>query len=322
MSMMRVVAAVLAIGAAVAGFAQESSSGGGKPKEFPKVAFEAGSQPRYAALGMDSWTGTTAYVVLDGTRSNGYSRMYVWIPGDRQYGKPVELRMLSEGNVFAPIERKDANEEEKSEIRWRVGHARRGRSAGSETYVDYATGQTRTRSWGASSGFVIVFNVDFAHGDRHALPGMSGGLPVDLTLRGDLPTYESWEKVPASGFAPWTRLSMHLAHRVADGRNRDMAQVSLRYAGMHTGVGSCTVRSMPLNQDVVVTVTPYLEPPAYSNVVSLAELTQKGVDMEIPYGWYTFRVTGFQLGKFRHGVGIPSLGNISPHPIGRAGDGP
>ena len=62
----------------------------GLPAQFPEVALAPGSEPHYGVMLADPFTNQYAFVLFDGSRKSGYGRMYVWVPGDPKYGKPVE----------------------------------------------------------------------------------------------------------------------------------------------------------------------------------------------------------------------------------------
>ena len=285
-----------------------------KPEKYPDIELSEGSVPHYAAVAMDSWDGEIAYLLFDGTVGLGFKKLYVWIPEDRKYGTPQGMTPNQEGAfpAFGP-ERPVINEDEKSMVKWRFRQSFHKRAAGSSSHRDYVTGQTVTRSWQASQGYSLAFAVDFAHGNKRSAITLSHGLPMDVTISGSFGTQTDWKKI-GGGFAPWTSLAIDLNFQRAPAKDPKNSIVSFDSRGLSYGNTSCQVRSVPDDGRISLVISPYLDPPVYSNAVTLAEVADGGLSAEIPYGWYGLRASKYKCGKYIYPVRVHGVGRY-PFPL-------
>jgi hypothetical protein len=288
-----------------------------KPKAFPDVGLVTNASLQYGTVALDTWTGKVAYLLVDGSASNGYSRLFAWIPNDTRFGKPVEWKpKASEATpglfVFGDLENKDAQGDEKVSVLWRFSTYKESRAAGGDTYFDYVTGKSVARSWAASSWHRLrfAFNLGYACGKAPS-GSMDGSYPLELTLGDDLPLYQKWEQVPEPGDAPF-RAVMRARHEVQETRDPRKGRLLCLFDGFDGAI----IKKAPGDVSVGLVVVPYMGEPVVSNSLTMAEFMKSGFDQDIPYGWYSLRLTGFQYGRFTFGGRFHQL-NIDPVPISR-----
>lgn len=243
-----------------------------KPKEFPKVDLAGGSKPRYAAIAMDETQSKVAYILFDGNinSKDGY-KIYVWIPDDLKYKNPVAMRAI-DGNKFSPLSiggpilKKDV-----ASISWQLRWETR---CSPDTDVDYVTGKTTKLK--VVTYPVFGFSIDYLRGQGRAA--------VDITIHGEMSTSDTWEKLP-NVLAPWDHVNFMMTFQPVYKKEKGRIQFK---GNLYYGYWGCTVRSLPDDSEIMLTVSPYMEPPIYSNTLSVAEAFGTGVDVEVPYGWYNF----------------------------------
>lgn len=258
------------------------------PEEFPEVALSAGSKPRYTALALDEEIDQVAYVLFDGNVTDGYRKIYVWIPGDPKYKNPVAIRTTAEGNNFPPFERTQSvkdKDKDKASISWRLAWRTR-RSGGKRTRVDYATGKTTTTTSKVVTYAVFPFTVDYAYGRHTGLARGSSKAPLDISIHGELRVSDTWEELPKA-LAPWKKVYFNMT-RTAQ-YEKEKGRLLFKGRLLHSHHRPCTVRSLPEDTEIILSINPYLEAPVYSNMLSVAEAFADGVGVELPYGWYRYR---------------------------------
>lgn len=293
-----------------------------KPKEFPAVPVTRGVPIQYATVPMDTWTGRVAYLLVEGSSTSGYTRVFAWIPKDTRFGKPVEWKpktaeALPNTWVFGELENKDAEGDDKININWRFTSHKEGRGAGTDTTVDYVTGKTTVRKWGASTWHRLYYtlNLGYAYGKGPAA-SMDGGYPLEVARTDDLRLYEKWEQVPEPSGAAFSAV-IRAKHVIQESRDPKKARLLCQFDSFY---GS-SIKKAPADMAVGLLVTPYMGEPVYSNTVALAEFMKTGFDLEVPYGWYTLRLRGFRYGRFSFAGDFYKI-NFDPIPISRpSGDG-
>jgi len=173
-----------------------------KPDAFPSVSVTPGVTVRYGVLPLDTWTGKVAYLLVEGDSSNGYSRLFVWIPNDSRFGRPQEFKArVSDSNpnvwLFGEIQNRDSYADEKINVRYMLSTSRQSRGAGSQQSFDYVTGKTVTRSWGAATWHVIGYRLDLEYAWGKDVAGArEGAYPLALAHSTELRLYDTWDKVP------------------------------------------------------------------------------------------------------------------------------
>ena len=255
------------------------------PGGFPDVPLMEGSQPRYAVLALDAAGKKAAYLLFDGNTQAGYKRVYVWTPADRAFKTPRPLA-ISENNRFGPIgiELTPAEKQEKAQVVWQVSWSRRT-VGGTHKRKDYATGKTITTTSERRTHSVFGFSCHFAHPPQEGAASPTSNPPLDLVMSGDMGTKTEWKQV-GGPFAPWHRLTFGMSFNAA--RGEDTGRI--RFKGrLYYGNRPCNVRSMPTHARVSLKVEPYMEKPVYENSVPATEAMTQGIEVELPYGWYTFR---------------------------------
>lgn len=288
-----------------------------KPKEFPAVAVTPGVPVQYGTVALDTWTGKVAYLLVEGSVSNGYSRLFAWIPKDTRFGKPVEWKPKASETtpghfVFGDLENKGASGLEKVSVLWRFSTFKESRAAGASTHFDYVTGKTVSQNWEASSWNRLryAFNLGYAYGKAPS-GSMDGSYPLELTLAADLPLYPKWEQVPEPGEAPFYA-ALHAKHEIQETRDPKKGRLLCQFDGYE----GAAIKKAPDEVNVGLVIVPYMGEAAVSNTLTLAEFVKTGFDNEIPYGWYSLRLIGFQYGRFSFGGRFHRI-NIDPLPISR-----
>jgi|GEM_PF-5824993 len=306
---------VLAVMAAFGGSELWGQTAGSaqKPAAFPTVPITAGATVRYSALPLDTWTGRVAYLLVEGDSTNGYSRLYVWIPNDSRFGRPVAYtaRALADNPnrwEFGEIQHSDASGEEKVSVRYSLYSLRQSRGAGSQETVDYLTGKTVTRSWEASTSHSIWYRqqVGYAWG-KDALRAREGEYPLELVHTTDLPLFETWEKVPMRGLGAMSAI-VEGRHQLFETRDREKGRVVCQF----TGFRAPTVIRAPMDGEVTFKIIPYMRDPIWEECRTLGEFQQKPFEAEIPYGWYNLALSGFRYGSFSLGGVVATADTLVP----------
>lgn len=253
----------------------ESVYGQTQPEQFPDVELIEESQPRYAAISLDAWGQSTAYVLFDGNNEVGYGRVYVWVPGDAQFGTPVAFN-AGQGNRYPPLRRRtDGEEGEVSELTWTLGW---GYHHTGGTHFNYTTGESVTRQRGRSARF--PYTLDYVR-DRPA----TAGSRLHLTINGFLPVTGDWTEVRA-GSRPWNAIRT----MVNVTRHIDRDQIILRLTGrlIHQNNRLVAVESLPEPFfEVNVSVSPYMKNPLYAEALRFRDLFHSGVEIRVEPRWYS-----------------------------------
>ncbi len=287
-----------------------------KPKDFPAVPTVKGSSIAYGTVPLDTWTGKVAYLLFEGNSTSGYSRVFAWIPGDSRFGKPVEWKpkiLEATPNVafFGELENRDSDSDEKVAMNWRFTDVKQARGAGSDSVFDYVTGKTTTRNWGASTWHHLIYSAKVGYGyGEHRGATLDGGYPLELVWTDNLPLYDKWEKVPEPEH--WFYSLVRAKHEVQETRDPKKGRLLCSFDGFHR----VAIQKAPPELFLNLLVTPYLEPPVYSNRVPMADFIKSGFDLEVPYGWYSLRLSGGRYGRFTFGGDFHRI-NINPIPISR-----
>ncbi len=245
-----------------------------RPDAFPRVELSPGSIPYYAPVYVDVDSNEVAYVLFDGNVSNGYNRLYFWIPNNPEYRTPRTLRWNDEAKRFGPVVFQPRHPQDEIRIGWSFGW---GRTGGAFEHYDYLTGQVRKGTRPIHP--VFRFQCDYYRRPR------SGTRPadslVDITMRGQL--YASlWTNMPAP-LQPWNSLNYYKTMRIV----REKGEVSVLFQGrLNYGDSPCEVRALPRETVCTLVVSPYMRPPIYSNDVSWAEAFQPGIRVPLDFGWY------------------------------------
>ena len=254
----------------------------GGPDRFPEVPLTADCQPRYAVIAVDPQTNQVGYLLFDGNVNAGYGRMYVWVPGDAHYGKPVAVAAAGEAGKLAPFLISGTNRQGHVSMTWAFTWAKR-QAGGKQQWFDYLTGKTITKETDAVTYTAFGFNLDYQAGGRGASAGSSGAASLDVGIVGEIPTSDAWTNLPPS-IAPWTQLNFFMTMTPQYEKDKAKLQFKGRLNYWHWG---CTVRSLPVDSKLVLAVAPYMEPAVYSNELSVAEaFGQAGVAVEVSPGWY------------------------------------
>ena len=246
-----------------------------RPAAFPKVPLVSGSIPYYAPVMVDVETNQIGYVLFDGNVSNGYDRLYFWIPDDSTYRTPKAFRMNSESKRFGPIDFKPRHDKDEIRIGWSFSWARHG---GAYQHFDYLTGQTR-------KGTSAIYPVFYFHCDYQRQP-RGGARPspslVDITIPGYMGA-SVWTNMPRA-LEPWHTLNYYMTTRLVREKDHTLVRFMgvLNYAHNH----AVTVRALPRETVCTLVVSPYLERPVYSNDLTWAEAIGTGVDVKLEYRWY------------------------------------
>lgn len=245
-----------------------------RPDKFPEVRLIAESSPRYAALSFDAWAETEVYLLFDGNLEQGYNRLYVWIPGDRQYGTPVALTAAAD-RTFAPLLRRvNGGEDEASEVVWNL---RWGYGATGGTGVSYLTGETVTREIRRHANF--GFNLNYIR-ERRSVRGQR----LEITIPGSLPTVTAWQDLPR-GLAPWNALRVNV--QVNQQPVSDQITLRLTARLLHAD-RTCPVLSMPDPFfKINLSVAPYMQAALFETEQQFQDLLQTGASVTVDPRWYS-----------------------------------
>ena len=249
-------------------------SAGDRPEAFPRVELAPGSVPYYAPVCVDVDTNEIAYLLFDGNVSNGYNRLYFWIPGHPEYRTPVAIRWNAETRRFGPLTFQPRHPQDEIRIGWSFTWGRHG---GAFEHYDYLTGQTRK----GTQPLVPTFGFQCDYFRRPRGGARPADSMVDMTMWGNL--YASlWTNMP-SPLQPWTALNYYKTIQIV----REKGEVAALFRGrLNYGDNLCEVRALPRETTCTLVISPYMRPPIYSNDVSWAEAFQQGIRVPLEYGWY------------------------------------
>jgi len=187
-----------------------------RPDAFPRVEMVPGSVPYYAPVYVDVDSNEIAYVMFDGNVSNGYNRLYFWIPNHADYRTPKALRWNAETQRFGPVVFQPRHPRDEIRIAWSFGW---GRAGGAFEHYDYLTGQVRKGTRAIHP--VFRFQCDYFRRPR------SGTRPadsqVDITMRGQL-NASLWTNMPAP-LQPWNSLNYYKTIQIV----REKGEVSVLF---------------------------------------------------------------------------------------------
>lgn len=247
-----------------------------QPKNFPRVDLSPGSIPYYSAVMLDVETNQIGYIMFDGNVSNGYDRLYFWVPDDMNYRTPKTLRLNSETKRFGPVKFQPRHGKDDIRIDWSFTW---GRSGGSYDSFDYMTGKSRRINAGIYPRF--YFSCDYARQPRGG--GRTDNL-VDITIPGEIGGASIWTNLPAP-LEPWHTLNYYMAKKLV----RDKDNTLVHFNGvLNYGGHRCEVRSLPRETVCTLMVIPYMEKPTYSNDMGWAEAFVNGIELKLEYRWYDF----------------------------------
>ena len=279
-----------------------------EPLKMPPLTLTEKAQPLYAAVALDGWTTAVAYVVFDGNGETGYKRAHVFIPGHSQFGKPVAWT-AADGTNFPPLPYSSSTAttsgEDAVEVEWRISAARAvtvapprpARPAGTQEVFDYVTGKNKlvttpavpASPGGLSTNLHFGFTLDYARKSGEMAAGGlgSGKMPLDIRLAGALPvSVLTTNALPTRGFTPWNQLEVRAGQTLSYGtRKRVRIQVK---GGLYCGGNPCKIRSLPRAHQYVLSVSPYMDPPAVSATQTVEQLLGNGYTVEVNTGWYTW----------------------------------
>ena len=263
----------------IAGPALAAPAAAAKPDRFPAVPLSPLSEPRYSVVMLDTWTTRVAYVMFDGSLSNGYRRMYLWAPEDPRFTTPKAYSADEAGN-FGPIETVTSSSNREASVGWTLGWRRAGGST-IGTY-DYMTGKSGKRDIPFYS--VFPFTADYTYG---AKPLSSGKPLVDLGIAGGLYVSSAWTNLPVAQ-APWWHLGYYMSSSNLEVKGKSALRLTsvLGHYTPYYGWRNCTIRALPKTAVISLSVTEYMGPVVYTNTLTLAEAFGAGVTVEMPYGWY------------------------------------
>jgi len=276
-----------------------------RPAAFPKVPLLPGSIPYYASVMVDVETNQIGYVMFDGNVSNGYERLYFWVPDAAAFRTPKVFRLNAETRRFGPVEFKSRHDRDEIRIGWSFSA---GRGGGAYSHFDYLTGTTRKGT--SVINPVFNFQCDYQRQPR------SGARPspslVDITIPGNLGA-TAWTNM-LKALEPWHTLNYYMTTRLVRDKNHALVRFSgvLNYAHNQ----AVTVRALPRETVCTLVVAPYQERPVYSNDMAWAEAIGAGVEVKLDYGWYDleWNMTSPGLRVYpRRDVAV----RVSPFPITR-----
>jgi hypothetical protein len=244
-----------------------------RPKSFPKVDLASGSIPYYCPIMLDVETNQIGYVMFDGNVSNGYDRLYFWVPDDMNYRTPKVYKLNPETKRFGPIKFRPKHDKDDIDIEWSFTWNRQGAY---ET-MDYITGQMRKH--GAATYPRFWFSCDYANKPRTA--GSRTDARVDITIPGEV--YASvWTNMPVA-LQPWHTLNYYMTVKLLREKDGTLGHFEGR---LNYGDHRCVVRTMPRETVCTLVVAPYMGKPVYSNDLTWAEALTTGVNLKLDYGWY------------------------------------
>ncbi len=255
---------------------------GGFAETYPDVPLQNGSAPEFMAIATEPFTLKPAYLLFDGNVKNGYSRVYVWSPGDAKYGSPVPL--VASDQKFPRIEFERTHEQGKSLVSWTIGYEIREHSGGG-SYFDYVTGKTVEREAKKITVAQFPFTVDYKLADTRSAASVSKTYPLDMTISGVVNGGGSKTNLPPT-LVPWTQLRFDLAvtPSPSDKKGGTLTFVGKLYWGGHP----CTIRSLPKTAEFYLKIEPFREEPIFADTIDPTVAFGAGHTVEAQFGWYDF----------------------------------
>lgn len=264
------------------------------PGEFPSVALEEDSTPRYGAFYLDPWYENILYVLFDGNRETGYRRMYAWIPGSRDYAHPVPFRVDADNN-FRTISWRAERDHEIATTDYTFRSWRSTGTHGERTDIDYVTGETQVRAARPFTNINIRYTLDYMRdraprGGENRLqlriPDPPRGHSIHLATNfADVHPRAAWEQVD---------FYWDVERRYTP--NEDKAQLHLKgraQLGTHSHNRGITLGAVPRGFfDLEVAIAPYMKDPVFQETVPAVELVNEGLIIDLPFGWYTISYRG------------------------------
>lgn len=244
-----------------------------RPAAFPKVDLLPGSKPYFASVMLDVETNQVAYVMFDGNVSNGYERIYFWVPDDSNYRTPKAFRYNAETKRFGPVKFTPRHDKDEIKLNWWFSWGRHG---GAYEHFNYLTGQT-------TKGTSAIYPRFFFHCDYYRQPrsGSRGESLVDITIPGEIRA-SVWTNMP-SALEPWHTLNFYMKVKLL----RDKDATTANFSGLlNYGDHRCEVRALPKETTCTLMVAPYMGKTVYSNDMPWADALIKGVSVKLDYGWY------------------------------------
>lgn len=302
----------LAIGLVAAGVARAD-----RPAAFPTVDLIQGSQPVFAAIGINPWdTDQIAYLLFDGNVSQKYLRFYIWVPGSREFNPPVARRANREME-FPTVEfRADSpgaglRGGQTAVMRWDFRY--RERSSGS--YFDYARGVMVERERTTRPFF--EFTLGYGTGPRDGTTRALARMPLSLIIPGEFSTISEWSELRTIN-RPWNDLDFYM-HRQAqrEGRRavvRFVARMQHRSHPRNTW-RDVTVVNLPSEAKINLVIRPYMQEPIFSEAIPFDIAFGDGQPVDLPFGWY----------EYEWGIDSPDIQvrarddhriHINPQPLG------
>jgi len=249
---------------------------------YPEVPLQEGSAPVFMTIATEPFTLKPAYLLFDGNVKSGYSRVYVWCPGDAKYGNPVPLAAADK--KFPKLEFEKTHEQGKSLVSWTIGYDIREHGSGG-SYFDYVTGKTIEREASKVTVAQFTFSVDYKLADSKSLNTAGRNFPLDLTISGVVNGGGSRTNLPPA-LAPWNQLRIDLAVTASPS---DKKGGSLTFVGkLFWGGSPCVVRSLPKTSEFYLKVAPFREEPIFADNVDPVLAFGAGHTVEAPFGWYDF----------------------------------
>lgn len=261
-----------------------------KPDAFPAVDLIAGSEPVYATIAIDPWDDERlAYLLFDGNIDQEYLRVYVWIPGSREFDPPVARRANRE-REFPTLEFR-ANSPgagltggRDALMRWDLRY--RVRSSGS--YFDYARGVMVEREVTRHPYF--EYSLGYGTAPRDGTTRTLTRMPLSLLIPGEFRPVRDWADV-RSPSRPWTELDFYM-QRIAqrEGRRavvRFRARLQHRSHPRHVW-RDVTVVSLPPEGKCTLTISPYMQEPIFSEIIPFDVAFGDGHPVDLPFGWYQY----------------------------------
>jgi hypothetical protein len=285
---------------------QAAKKPGERPAAFPKVDLSPGSVPYYARVRLDVDTNDVGYVLFDGNVSNGYERIYFWSPDDSAFRTPKVFRYNAETKRFGPVRFSPKNDKDDVKLDWYFGWARHG---GAYEHTDYLTGQTVKGNSPIYPRF--YFYCDYV---RQPRSGARGESLVDITIQGDM-NASVWTNMPAP-LEPWHTLNFFMGVKIVREKDASLARFDGR---LNYGDTPCIVRSLPKESTCMLSISPYMGSPVYSNDVPWSDALLKGVIVKLDYGWYDM-TWGMYCPGLRVYSRLDPWVRVNPFPISRFED--
>ena len=268
---------------------------------FPEVDFRDQSSPRFATLSIDPFTNRVVHLAFDGNVTDGYNKVWVWTPGERDYDPPKVFTSTSERN-FKPISFESKQERKTAlvqyALRWAIG-----RSGGTHTSKNYVTGETTTRTTKVTTYPYFDYSCTYGRGEHAALRG-PGQYPLHVVIPGRISVTGVQTNLPVA-YTPWQNLHFTMGLKPIHGaREEDRGLIFTGNLWHHHHSGwRVDVKSLPESAAIKLAATPYLESPVYEEELTYEQAFDEGVRINLPYGWY-----GFTWSFTCDGVGINSYG--------------